>query len=142
MNITSEYTINQERIDDIPLLLTQLEKMGVQKLIDEYFPTHGNWQGLSLGWVLVVWLCHIMSQQDHGLSYVQPWVEKRLESLKGCTGQSLRKLDFSDDRLEASLRYLSQDKNWSEFECALGGNLVQFYDLNLEKVRLDSTGRK
>jgi len=117
MNIFSECTINQERIDDIPLLLTQLEKMGVQKLIDAYFPTHGNWQGLSLGWVSVVWLCHIMSQQDHRLSYVQPWVGKRLETLKVCTGQTIRELDFSDDRLEASLRYLIQDKNWSEFEC-------------------------
>ncbi len=101
------------------MLLKQLEKMGVQKLIDEYFTTHGNWQGLSLGWGAVVWLSHIMSQQDHRLSYVQPWVGKRLETLKVCTGQTIRELDFSDDRLEASLRYLSQDKNWSEFECGV-----------------------
>ncbi len=30
--------------DDIPLLLTQLEHMGVEQLIDKHFPTHTNWQ--------------------------------------------------------------------------------------------------
>jgi hypothetical protein len=44
-------TIISERVDDIPLLLAQLQPMGVPSLFDEYFPTHGNWQGLSLGWV-------------------------------------------------------------------------------------------
>ena len=40
-------TIISERVDDMPLLLAQLERMGVQPLLDEYFPTHGNWVGLS-----------------------------------------------------------------------------------------------
>lgn len=26
------------------LFLTQIERMGLQLLIDQYFPTHGNWQ--------------------------------------------------------------------------------------------------
>jgi len=34
-----------ERVDDIPVLLAQLERMGVQPLLDEHFPTHGNWVG-------------------------------------------------------------------------------------------------
>ena len=64
--------ITTERVDDIPLLLAQLKRMGVQELMDEYFPTHGNWQGLSLGHIAVVWLIHILSQADHRLSHVQP----------------------------------------------------------------------
>jgi hypothetical protein len=48
--------LTTERVDDIPLLLAQLERMGVQPLLDEHFPTHGNWQGLSLGTVAVIWL--------------------------------------------------------------------------------------
>ncbi|NET62060.1 MAG: IS1634 family transposase [Symploca sp. SIO2E6] len=139
MNISLESQINTERIDELPLLIAQCQKMGLQKLIEKHFPTHGNWQGLSLGWVVVVWLCHIISQQDHRLSYVQEWVEKRLQTLRGCTGQTLRGLDWSDDRLAASLRYLSQDKNWEEFERELGGNLVQVYDIESNKVYLDST---
>jgi len=46
--------------------------MGVQELLDEHFPTHGNWQGLSLGKVAIVWLSHILSQADHRLNQVQP----------------------------------------------------------------------
>jgi hypothetical protein len=42
-------TLITERVDDIPLLLAQLERMGVYPLLDEHFPTHGNWVGLSLG---------------------------------------------------------------------------------------------
>ena len=86
-----------------------------------------------------MWLSHILSQEDHRLSYVQPWAEKRLQTLRGCTGKKIRGLDWSDDRLEGSLRYLSKDENWQEFERALGGNLIQVYDLKTEKVRLDST---
>jgi hypothetical protein len=50
-----------ERVDDIPLLLGQLERMGVPARLDEHFPTHGNWVGLSLGWVTVVWLTHLLT---------------------------------------------------------------------------------
>ncbi|MFB2646574.1 hypothetical protein ACE09Y_09935, partial [Raphidiopsis sp. BLCC-F218] len=46
--------ITNERVDDIPVLLTQIERMGVQKLIDKNFPTHGNWRGQSLGNVAVI----------------------------------------------------------------------------------------
>ena len=49
-----------ERLDDLPLLLEHLKQMRIQELIDEYFPTHGNWQGLSLGWTVTIWLMHIL----------------------------------------------------------------------------------
>ena len=53
-------TIRSERADDIPLLVAQLDRMGLQPLLHEHFPTHGNWVGLSLGWVTVRWLTHIL----------------------------------------------------------------------------------
>ncbi len=40
--------ITNERVDDIPLLLTQIERMGIKKLIDKHFPTHGNWHCCAL----------------------------------------------------------------------------------------------
>ena len=43
--------IVSERVDDVPLLLAELDHMGVQPLLDKHFPTPGNWVGLSLGWV-------------------------------------------------------------------------------------------
>src|ERR671935_1949837 len=113
-----------ERVDDIPLLLAQLERMGVQPLLDEHFPTHGNWVGLSLGWVSVIWLTHILSQADHRLNHVEPWAEKRLHTLRGCTGQLLHPLDVSDDRLASVLHALSDEARWSPFETALTQRLV------------------
>ena len=62
-----------ERSDDIPLLLAQMEKMEVAALLDKHFPTHGNWQGLSLGQLVVVWLAYILSEGDHRLNSVQGW---------------------------------------------------------------------
>jgi hypothetical protein len=93
-------TVTYERVDDLPLLLAQLKRMGIQQLLARHFPTHGNWQGLTLGWVASIWLGHILWRADHRLSYVQPWAEKRLSTLSICTGQSVRTLDLSDDRLE------------------------------------------
>lgn len=138
--MNEKLTVISERVDDIPLLLAQQERMGVQPLLDEHFPTHGNWQGLSLGWVAAVWLTHILSQGDHRLNHVQLWVAKRLETLEGCTGQPVRALDFSDDRLEEVLRALSDDERWDAFENELNQHLLRVYDLSTERVvRVDST---
>ncbi len=137
--MATEPIITNERVDDIPVLLTQIQQMGIGKLIDKHFPTHGNWQGESLGSVAVIWLTHILSQADHRLNHVQGWVSKRLETLKTLMGDSLQELDLTDDRLEAVLRYLNCDENWSVFEEELGSNLLCVYDLKPERVRLDST---
>jgi transposase len=137
--MATEPIITNERVDDIPVLLTQIQKMGIGKLIDKHFPTHGNWQGESLGSVAVIWLTHILSQADHRLNHVQGWASKRLETLKTLMGDSLQELDLTDDRLEAVLRYLNCDDSWSVFESELGSNLLCVYDLKPERVRLDST---
>ncbi|MFW0860083.1 MAG: IS1634 family transposase [Dehalococcoidia bacterium] len=132
-------TITNELVEDIPLLLAEMERMGIQPTLDEYFPTHGNWRGISLGWTSAVWLSHILSQGDHRLNQVQDWADKRLETLEGCIGQAVRALDFSDDRLESILLALSDDRRWEEFEAALNQRLLRVYDLNPQRVRLDST---
>ena len=137
--MATEPIITNERVDDIPVLLTQIERMGVQELIDKHFPTHGNWQGQSLGKVAVIWLTHILSQADHRLNHVQAWVSKRLETLKTFFGEELRELDLTDDRLEALLRYLNCDESWKSFEEELGSSILQVYKIQPERVRLDST---
>src|SRR5437868_13456040 len=67
-------TIITERVDDIPLLLEQMQRMGLPTLLDTHFPTHGNWTGLSLGWVSTIWLSSILSRGDHRMVHVEPWV--------------------------------------------------------------------
>jgi len=129
-------TVITEQVDDIPLLLAQLQRMDVQPLLDDYFPTHGNWQGLSLGQVTVVCLSHILSQADHRLNPVQAWVERHQETLALGMQQSVRALDLSDDRLESVLRYLSDDAQWRLFEPALNQRQIQVYDLPQRKLML------
>jgi transposase len=131
--------IRSERVDDIPLLLAQLERMGVPRLLDAHVRTHGNWQGLSLGGVATVWLSHILSQADHRMNQVQAWAAERLVTLRICTGQVVRALDVSDDRLAAVVEALSDDGRWTAFESALTRQLVRVYELPVERVRLDST---
>lgn len=135
-------TITSERVDDLPVLAAQLERMGLAGLLDGHFPTHGGWAGLSQGGTAAVWLTHVLSQADHRLSHVQRWAEQRLETLRGSfayLGQPLRALDVADDRLAAILEALSDDARWTAFESALVGRLLRVYDLPAERVRLDST---
>ncbi len=85
MNEGDLFTI--ERIDDVPILLAQLERMQVATLLDQHVPTHGNWQGLSLGLVSVVWLSHILSEGDHWHNHVGPWAAQHLTCLQAWLGQ-------------------------------------------------------
>jgi transposase len=132
-------TIITERVDDIPLLLEQMQRMGLPTLLDTHFPTHGNWTGLSLGWVSTIWLSSILSQGDHRMVHVEPWVAKRLWTLGTMTGQGVTRVDFTDDRLEIVLRRLSHDERWGAFESALNQHTVRVYALSTERVHVDST---
>jgi transposase len=132
-------TLRSERVDAMPLLLAQLDRRGVQPLRDAHFPTHGNWVGLSLGWVAVLWVTPILSEADHRLNHVQPWAKQRLHSLRGATGQRGPPLDVSDDRLAAVLEALRADARGPACEGALPQPLLRVYDLQPERVRLDST---
>jgi hypothetical protein len=89
--MAKELTVTTERVDDIPILVAQSERMGIADLLDSYFNPHGNWEGMSLGSPTAIWLTHSISQGDHRMNQVQGWVAHRLQTLHGCTGQSVRK---------------------------------------------------
>ncbi len=132
-------TVTTERVDDLPLLLHQMTRMDLPGLLDEQFACHGNWQGLSLGWVATVWLAHVLSEADHRLNQVQPWAERRLDTLQRCAQRPMRPLDLTDDRLAVVLRTLSDDTRWGNFERALTRHLLRVYDLRPARLRVDST---
>ena len=113
--------------------------MGIIELLDAHFPTHNNWDGLSLGWTTAIWLTHILSQADHRLNRVQDWVAKHIQTISSVTGLNIRALDFSDDRLAIILRYINQDESWITYEQEQGKNLIRVYDLSTDIVRLDTT---
>ena len=137
--MTERPTMVSERVDDLPLLVAQMRRMDLPRLIDSHFVAHGNRQGLSLGWTTVVWLAHVLSQGDHRLNQVQEWAARRLETLRACTGQPVQALDLTDDRLAAVLRTLAADTAWVSCERSLGQTLLRVYALQPACVRLDMT---
>jgi len=135
----AEVEIRTERVDDVPLLIHQQQKMGIPEVLNEVIRPHGNREGLSVGWLATVWLSYILSEADHRMSEVEPWAEKQWHTLQALVPEPVRVKDFTDDRLADVLRYLSDDETWEEVESELGRRLIRVYDLHQEPVRLDST---
>ncbi|MBK7176099.1 MAG: DUF4277 domain-containing protein [Chloroflexi bacterium] len=134
-----EFTISVERLDDLPLLLGFIEKMGIQSTIDTVIKPHGNWQGLSMGWVVSIWLSHIISVCNHRMDRVQGWAASHQVSLRQLTGQNVTELDFTDDRLAIACGNCEPDQ-WRRIESLLGNRLLRVYDLrSANTVRLDGT---
>ena len=139
-NTTTVGEVQIERLDDIPVIFGHLQKARIQATIDMTIKPHGNWQGLSPGWVIVIWLIHILSAHTHCMDRVQEWVTKHLYVLQKLTGQPVTELDFTDDRLALCLRMLGQTAHWFEIEAQLGRHLLRVYRLGAEAVvRLDAT---
>ena len=128
-----------ERVDDLPVLFGLLKQMGIQSIIDKVIEPHGNWQGLSPGWVVTIWLMHVLSEQNHLMEPVQQWVRQHLVMLRGLTKQHVTELDLTDDRLALCLEYLHRDKDWQTIEDQLGARLIRVYDLETGLLRLDAT---
>lgn len=129
-----------ERVDDIPLLLNELQKSSLKELLNEHFPDHGNWQGLSGGAVTTTFLGYTLSRNDHHLSHVEDWASERLYTLRYSLKEpGLKASDFSDDRLGALADKYADDEAWYSFEQAHNQKLLQVYDLNPsnEAIRLD-----
>jgi hypothetical protein len=92
-------SIETERMDDLPLLLTHMQRMCLAELLDKHIPTHGHRKGLSIGQLSVVWLVHILSRGDHRMNGVQEWANRLLETLRGYEMNALCPQDVTDDRL-------------------------------------------
>ena len=137
MNETLTVTI--EPVDDLPVLLASMARLGLAELVDQYFPRHGHWQGLSPGRMVSGWPACILSAGDRRLNQAQEWATSRLHVLHAGLGAAVRALDVSDDRLARGLDLLSDDAAWHAFEAALNRRTLRVYDLKAQRVRLDTT---
>ena len=137
--MTTEITVTTERIDDFPLLLEIMIRLGLPDILDRHLGRHGLHQGLSWGWIAIIWLAHILTQSDHRKRPVQAWVRQAKETIERITGQQVRELDFTDDRLTLLLRRLSKPATWGAVERELGRNILRVYELTPKRVRLDPT---
>jgi transposase len=134
-----EIKTHAEVVGDIAVLLGFAQQMSLPELLDRHIKRHHLEQGLSLGWVISIWLVYIVSQGDHRKVTVEDWVAEKHDTLELLTGLSIRKSDFTDDRLTIALRHLSSDECWNAIEEDLGRNLIRVYDLPQETLRVDAT---
>jgi transposase len=137
--MSTKIIATHERVDDIPAIIAHLKRMSIAPLLDTHFPTNGNWQGLSLGKTTIVWLAFILSEGDHRLYRVEPWVKEHRRTLSGCLGNKVTSRDLTDDRLATILDYLGVAERWSAFERALNQSVLRVYDLQGPVVRVDTT---
>ena len=137
--MTTEPIITSERIDDFPLLLAVMLQLGLPEIFDQHIKRHGLHQGLSWGWIASIWLAHLLTKSNHRKQPVQAWVKQAHATIEKISGQTVRDLDFTDDRLTLLLRRLSQPEVWQAIEKELSQNIIRVYDLKAKRVRLDAT---
>lgn len=134
-----DLNISSERLDDTVLLLHVLLQVELPQLLDSHLERHGNQQGLSWGWLLTVWLVHILTQSDHRKVVVREWVQHNRQTLQQITGQTIRDTDFTDDRLTRALSALQPASTWRAIETQIADKTIRVYDLPQKIIRLDAT---
>ena len=137
--MSPDLTLTTERIDDFPLLLSVMLRLGLPDIFDHHLGRHGLHQGLSWGWIATIWLAHILTESNHRKHPVQSWVKQAQETIVKITGQQVHELDFTDDRLTLLLRRLSKPATWQAVETELGRSILRVYELTPKNVRLDTT---
>ena len=135
----TELVVITERVDDVALLLAQMINMGFPEVLDQHLPRHWKQKGLSWGWTAVIWLAYIVSEGDHRKVAMETYVRGMRETLRQITAQTIRVLDFSDDRLSHLLKHLSKAKYWQAIEEALNERSITLHDLPTEVIRCDAT---
>ena len=68
---TQPLIVQQERIDDIPLLLGMMRRLKIAEIIDKHLGEHHLHQGLSKGNLALGWIAYILSESDHRKFAVQ-----------------------------------------------------------------------
>ncbi len=135
----SELVMITERVDDVALLLAQMIKMGLPEILDQHLPKHWKQEGLSWGWTASIWLAYILSEGDHRKVAMETYVSGMMETLSQVSAQTIRVLDFSDDRLSHLLKHLSKARYWQPIEEALNDRSIAVYHLPTEVIRCDAT---
>lgn len=138
-SLAAPLTITSEQINSLPLLLGIIEEMEIRAIIDGLVPRHGHWQGASVGTLVSLWLCHILSEREHRLVAVRDWVADRTQTIQALLAIELRATDCTDDRLATVLTRLGDPATQAALDAALVQRWLRVYALPVETIRLDST---
>src|SRR6202030_73046 len=140
MNTTEPRLLRVEAVADLPILWATFQRLDLPATLDRHFPALLHWKGpLSPGEVLAVWLLFIVSQGDHCLNHVQPWVAQHQGTLSALLGKHVLPTHAHDDRLPDWLSRLGAHASFSALEHDLNRQTVRVYQLPTDLVRIDTT---
>src|SRR5947209_1647527 len=140
MNPSEPRLLRGEAVADLPVLWATLQRLDLPATLDRHFPAPPHWKGpLTPGEVLAVWLLFLVSQGDHCLNHVEPWVAQHRGVLSALLGKPVRPTHAHDDRLAAWLTRLGQGDAFAALERDLSQHTVRVYQLPTDRVRLDAT---
>jgi transposase len=140
MTPTDPRLLRVEVVADLPVLWASLQRLDLPATLDRLFPAPANWRGpLSPGEVLSVWLLFVLSQGDHCLNHVEPWVARHHGTLSALLGKTVLPVHCHDDRLADWLDRLAAADSFSALEHQLNRHTVRVYQLPTDTVRYDTT---
>ena len=140
MNTPEPCLLRVEVVGDLPVLWATFLRLDLPATLDHHFPAPLHWKGpLTPGEVLAVWLLFLVSQGDHCLNHVEPWVAQHQGTLSALLGQPVRPVDLHDDRLADCLTRLGKGTAFSALEGDLNQQTLRVYQLPTDLVRIDAT---
>jgi transposase len=140
MNPSEPRLLRVEAVADLPVLWDTLQRLDLVATLDRHFPAPANWKGpLSPGEVLALWLLFLVSQGDHCLNHVEPWVAQHQGALSALLGKTVLPVHAHDDRLADWLTRLGTGTAFSALERDLNQQTIRVYQLPTDLVRIDTT---
>src|SRR6184192_3186658 len=140
MSTSEPRLLRVEVVADLPVLWATLQRLDLPATLDRHFPAPANGKGpLTPGEVLAVWLLFLVSQGDHRLNHVEPWVGQHQGVLSALLGKTVLPVHAHDDRLADWLTRLGTGAAFSALERDLNQQTVRVYQLPTELVRIDTT---
>src|SRR3954453_10060306 len=140
MNTTEPRLLRVEVVADLPVLWETLKRLDLPATLTANFPPPQPWKGpLPPGEVLSIWLLFILSQGDHCLNHVEPWVAQHHGTLSSLLGKEVLPVALHDDRLADWLTRLGKGDPFSALERDLNQQTIRVYQLPTDTVRIDTT---
>src|SRR3954466_3699483 len=140
MNPSQPRLLRVEAVADLPVLWATFQRLDLPATLARHFPAPPHWKGpLTPGEVLSVWLLFLVSQGDHCLNHVQPWVAQHQGTLSALLGKPVRPTHAHDDRLADWLTRLGRGDAFAALERDLNQQAIRVYQLPTDLVRIDAT---
>src|SRR5206468_8636075 len=140
MNTTEPRLLRVEVVADLPVLWATLQRLDLPATLDRHFPAPAHWKGpLTPGEILAVWLLFLVSQGDHCLNHVEPWVAQHQGVLSALLGKDVLPVHAHDDRLADWLTRLGRGAAFAALERDLNQQTIRVYQLPTDLVRIDTT---